>query len=232
MEQYVSQLVIKNNEENAVKEYFALGSSRYISTYELSENHYLLYSFLQSRSICILDYRDNLLIAPARRAINPLLRGYAEREELEFSHGQLGRPKGTVISTIKLRHPPTVDDSQWFKELKLKVNERDILDDYIQMAGSMWSEAAELAYGSMTTSNVVYGVNTEVDLGSSTVTIPNIETVEARNLDNRCPDPSCITCNPEARQRAMNRQANAREEYLRNTFRAAEAPMSVDEMPF
>ena len=224
MEQYVSQLVFKSNEENAVKEYFALGSSRYISTYELSENHYLLYSFLQSRSICILDYRDNLLIAPARRAINPLLREYAEREELEFKHGKLGRTKGTVISTIKLRHPPTVDDSQWFKELKLKEKKTNPIDEYIRYA---WSEGAELAYGSMTTANLTYGVNTEVDQAGNTVPIPSIESIPTR--DYGCPDPNCITCNPEARQRIINDQANARAEYLRNTTRTA---VSVDEMPF
>lgn len=228
MEQYASQLIYKANEEGAVKEFFALGSSRYISTYELSENYYLLYSFLQSRSICLLDYRDNLLIAPARRAVNPLLRQYAEREELEFKHGQLGKTKGTVISTIKLRHPPIVDDSEWFKDLKLKESKPKkpkTLNEYVDWVASN------------STGWDLRGLASEVDApdpeqavryASQTVTVPSIESIPAQEY-NRCPDPTCIACNPEARQRALNSQVNARAEYIRNTTATA---ITVDEMPF
>lgn len=230
MESYVSVDKLDCKEENAVKEFFALGWSRYLTTHELSDGNYFIYSYVKCRPSFVLDYKNDSLIAPRNRALNPLLREYAEREELEFRHGDIGQARGAVISTIKLRHPPTIDDSDWFKQVKLKEKKSNPINDYIEWA---WSTSSN-PYGVSTT-------ETEVAFSGETITVPSIERVEAQEY-NRCPDPQCPSCNPEARQEFMNRQRELQSEYVRASLQPrepsfgssafAEPTETIDEMPF
>lgn len=234
MESYVTEKDLVSNEENATHEFFALGNSRYFATYELRDNNYLVYSYIKCRPAFILDYRNDFLIAPRNRALNPLLRQYAEREELEFKHGRIGEVRGSAVSVIKLKNPPTVNDSDLFEGLELKEKIPKTLNEYVNWV---------VNYGSWDLS----GYATEIDSpeqaiqnASQTVTIPSVEQVEVRNIElNICPDPNCPACNPEVRQALLNRQRQLQEEYVRASLQSRETTFgsstfveTVDDLPF
>lgn len=195
METYINKDVLNSNEENMVKEFFALGQSRYSATYQQKDREiYYIFSHIKDRLAFCLDYEDNKLLAPQGRALNPLLRQYAELEELEFTHSVLTLPTDAnrqSVYVVKLRNDIKVDDVGVLESLKIreKSNIDRLVNDYIT-----WATATGTTFGSRWAYNTTEQVSIPncnnqncVECPTMTINVPTIQPIEAQELTTDMP---------------------------------------------